>query len=113
MRSIGDRKGCKGWVSHSLAFVATMLVAGLQFLFSPAWAGYELPGRTYYQSSPYPAVDAQQRILRELRSGHRPELRHQKLLDARRLARAPGVPERRLLRRRRAGRRGLQRLQRG
>src|SRR5437867_819586 len=43
MRSIGDRKGCKGWVSHSLAFVATMLVAGLQFLFSPAWAGYELP----------------------------------------------------------------------
>jgi hypothetical protein len=43
MRSIGDRKGCKGWVSHSLAFVATMLVAGLQFFFSPAWAGYELP----------------------------------------------------------------------
>jgi hypothetical protein len=43
MRGIGDRKGCKGWVSHSLTFVATMLVAGLQFFISPAWAGYELP----------------------------------------------------------------------
>lgn len=40
MRSIRDRKG---WFTHSLAFVATMLVAGLQFFISPAWAGYELP----------------------------------------------------------------------
>src|SRR5437867_2543760 len=43
MRSLRGRKGCNGWMSHSLAFVATMLVAGLQFFFSPAWAGYELP----------------------------------------------------------------------
>src|SRR5207249_8782120 len=35
--------GRKGWFGHSIAVTAAMLVAGLQFLFSPAWAGYELP----------------------------------------------------------------------
>ena len=40
MRSITGRKG---WFGHSIAVTAAMLVAGLQFLVSPAWAGYELP----------------------------------------------------------------------
>ena len=35
--------GRKGWFGHSIAVAAAMLVAGLQFLVSPAWAGYELP----------------------------------------------------------------------
>src|SRR5207249_2474324 len=40
MRSITGRKG---WFGHSIAVTVAMLVAGLQFLVSPAWAGYELP----------------------------------------------------------------------
>ena len=35
--------GRKGWFGHSIAVTVAMLVAGLQFLVSPAWAGYELP----------------------------------------------------------------------
>ncbi|MGH7411360.1 MAG: alginate export family protein, partial [Candidatus Methylomirabilis sp.] len=46
MRSITGRNG---WLSHSIAVTAAILVAGLQVLISPpfgaspAWAGYELP----------------------------------------------------------------------
>jgi len=40
MRSITRRKG---WFGHSIAVAAAVLVAGLQCLVSPAWAGYELP----------------------------------------------------------------------
>jgi hypothetical protein len=32
-----------GWLTHSIALAAAMLVAGLQILASPAFAGYELP----------------------------------------------------------------------
>ena len=35
--------GRKGWFGHSIAVTVAMLVAGLQFLISPAWAAYELP----------------------------------------------------------------------
>src|SRR5436853_7783060 len=35
--------GRKGWFGHSIAVTVAMLVAGLQFLVSPFWAGYELP----------------------------------------------------------------------
>jgi len=35
--------GRKGWFGHSIAVTVAMLVAGLQFLVSPVWAGYELP----------------------------------------------------------------------